>query len=423
VTSAPAPVDPASQDPTTPRTRLTSYQRRLFFFLGVATFFEGFDYIALGQILPTLRKQFALSEADEGVLVAIIGFGAVLAYVLMRYADVVGRRRVLSLTIAGYTVFSLLTAVTGNVYQFGAAQLVARAFLLAEYAVSMVYLAEEFPADRRGFAVGVIQGLSSLGSVVCAGVVPMLLKSPLGFRAVYLVGSLPLLLMMFLRRNVRETARFLELGPNKHSFLDFMRVFRTPYGKRIPLLASIWFLTYLCTYLIVTYWKNFVVGERGFDDAMVGRAIMIAALGSLPLVFWSGKLLDSVGRRPGAVVIFLVASASTVVAYTAHGFWLLTLGLTGGIFAASAVLPVLTSFSLELFPTELRADAYGWTNSVLGRLAHVVGPLCVGFAARRYGYGASVAATAVFPMLALALILLKLPETRGKELEETSALH
>jgi putative MFS transporter len=111
-----------------------------------------------------------------------------------------------------------------------------------------------------------------------------------------------------------------------------------------------------------------------------------------------------------------------VVAYQAQGFALLTAGLTGGIFAASAVLPVLTAFTLELFPTELRADAFAWSNNLLGRLGYVIGPLLVGFGAERWGYGASVSATAIFPLLALLLILTRLPETSGKELEETSAL-
>jgi putative MFS transporter len=410
--------------PTSPSTPLTPYQRRLFVFLGVANFFEGYDYIALTQILPTLGEEFALSEWQLGVLVGAIGVGAIFAYLLVRRADVVGRRKILALTIAGYTLFSLLSALAQDAYQFGAAQLFARTFLMAEYSVSMVYLAEEFPADRRGFAVGIIQGLNSLGSIVCAGLVPILLKTPWGFRSVYVVGTLPLLLMMFVRRNVRETQRFSQLAQSGAARGgDFFRVFRSAYSRRVWVLAAIWGLTYLCTYLMVTYWKKFAVGERGFDDATVAKAVMIAALGSLPLVFLSGKLLDVLGRRRGAAIIFSTASVGTLLAFLPTGFWPLTVGLTLGIFAASAVLPVLTSFTLELFPTELRADAYAWVNNLLGRVSYVLGPVVLGVAAERFGYGPSLAFTAVFPLCALALILATLPETAGKELEETSALH
>lgn len=403
-------------------TPLTPYQRKLFVFLGVATFFEGFDYIALSQIIPSLREAFALSKADVGTILSITGVGAVLSYGLIRHADVVGRKRMLSYTIAGYTLFSLASAFAQSGAQFAVAQLCARAFLLAEYAISMVYIIEEFPKDRRGFAVGIIQGMSSLGSVVCAGLVPSLLKTPLGFRTVYLVGAVPLVILIWLRRNVRETQRFLELSPSAQPPRDLFRIFRTPYKKRIPLLATIWALTYLCTYTVVLYWKEFAVQERGLTDRQVSFALMIAAVGSLPLVFASGKLLDVVGRKRGACVIFIAASASTLLAYLSHDFAWLTLGLTGGIFAASAVLPVLTSFTLELFPTELRADAFGWSNNVLGRSGYILGPFLVGIFSEQFGYGPTIACSAVFPLLALTLIVTRLPETQGKELEETSLL-
>ncbi len=406
-----------------PATAFTPYQRRLFVFLGVATFFEGFDYMALSQTLPSLRAEFQLDEAQAGVLVSTIGIGAILAYFLIRKADSLGRRKILGITIIGYTLCSLLSAFGTDAYQFGAAQLLARLFLLAEYAVSMIYVAEEFPADRRGFAVGVIQGLNSLGAIVCAGLMPFMLRMPWGWRSTYLVGAVPLAVLAFARRNVRETKRFEAEREHLAVRPSLFRIFRTPHGKRVPLLATIWACTYVCTYTVVTYWKQFAVSERNLSDKSVSLALTIAAVTSLPLVFLSGRMLDKIGRRRGAAVIFCTATASTLVAYLSHDFWLLTVGLTGGIFASSACLPVLTTLTLELFPTDLRADAYAWSNNLLGRIGYILGPLAVGFGAQRFGYGPSVACTALFPLIALALIVTQLPETSGKELEETSALH
>lgn len=404
-------------------TPFTPYQRRLFVFLGVATFFEGFDYIALTQMLPTLRAEFGLSESQGGILVSAIGVGAVLAYLLIRMADRWGRRKVLGITIAGYALCSLLSALGTGPFQFGAAQLLARLFLLAEYAVSMIYVAEEFPADRRGFAVGVIQGLNSLGAIMCAGLMPFLLATPWGWRSTYVVGAVPLAILAFARRNVRETARFEAEKARGIALPSLFRIFRTSYARRVPLLASIWALSYVCLYTVVTFWKEFAVAERGLSDKQVSLAVTLAALVSLPLVFLSGRMLDKIGRRRGAVVIYGIASITTLVAYLSHDFWWLTLGLTGGIFASSASLPVLTTLTLELFPTDLRADAFAWSNNLLGRVGYIVGPLAVGFLAERYGFGPSVACTAIFPLFALALILTRLPETSGKELEETSAMH
>jgi len=284
-----------------------------------------------------------------------------------------------------------------------------------------VYASEEFPAERRALAVGLIQGFNSLGAIVCAGVVPLMLQTSLGWRSIYLVGAVPLLLVALLRRGLRETGRFERARQSGQTLqTNLWSVMRRPYRARVVLLAVIWSLTYMCTNVIVTFWKEFAVSERGFDDVMVSRAVMFAAVGSLPCVFLAGKLLESAGRHKGAAVIFAVASLATGGAYSLHGFWPLTVSLAGGIFAASAVLPVLTTYTLELFPTELRAGAFAWANNLLGRIGYVLSPPLIGVAAEHVGWGPAISATAVFPLIALALILTRLPETQGRELEDTA---
>jgi MFS transporter, putative metabolite:H+ symporter len=408
--------------PGTARTPLTGYQKKLIFFLSVATFFEGFDFFALAQILPSLRATFHVAEGAAGVLVAVINIGPILAYLLVRQADRWGRRPVLALTILGYTSLTVTSGLAPNIWVFCAAQLIARIFLIGEWAVAMIYAAEEYPADRRGLVIGVIQACSSLGAVVCAGVVPLLLRTSLGWRSVFLVGGIPLLVIAVARRGIRETRRFLDRGAAPPGALLAFGVWRTRWRGRLVLLAGIWAMTYMCTTTAMLFWKEFAVGERHFTDAQVGGSFTLAALISMPLAFGVGKLIDAAGRRRAAVVIFTVASLSVLGAYTLESRLALTVALVGGVFGTTSVLPVLNAFTTELFPTELRSDAFAWANNLLGRLGAVVAPLAVGAAAGSYGWGPAVAATSVFPLVALALILWKLPETSGIELEQTSAL-
>jgi putative MFS transporter len=410
----------ASNRTGAPRAPLDAYHRRLFLFLSVATFFEGYDFLALSQLLPNLRAEFHLSEAQGGLLVAVVNAGTVVAYLLVRQADRWGRRRVLTVTILGYTLFTPLSGLAPNAAVFGLCQLAARVFLIGEWATSMVYAAEEFPAGRRGMVIGVIQAFSSLGSVVCAGVAPLLLKTAWGWRSVYFVGVLPLVVIAYLRRNLRETRRFAEQVGERAAPAPLAGILRSPYRGRVLQLAAVWALTYLCTQNAITFWKEFATGERGLTDGQVGLAITLAALVSMPMVFYSGRLLDKMGRRRGATVIFLYASLSVAGAYTLRGQWPLTLALIGGIFGASAVLPVLNAYTTELFPTELRGDAFAWSNNLLGRIADTLSPLAIGVIAESTGWGLAVGTTAIFPVLGLLLILRWFPETRGRELEDTA---
>jgi MFS transporter, putative metabolite:H+ symporter len=401
--------------------KLTSYQRQLLLFLSVASFFEGYDFYALSQLLPNLCADFHVSPAHSGRLVSFINCGTILAFVLARRADHWGRKPVLTATIAGYTLFTFASGLAPNVYLFGLLQMVARIFLIAEWATSMVIAAEEFPAHGRGTVLGVVSAASGFGAIVCAGLVPLLLKTPFGWRSVYFVSVVPLLTVAYARRGLRETDRFLKRQTEADG-KGLFEIWQTKHRKRVLELAAIWFLTYVCTQNAVTFWKQFAVLERSMSDAQVANAIEIGALASMPLAFATGKLLDVIGRKLGATLIF----ASTVVgvfgAYTAHGALALTCYLVLAILGVNTVLTVLNAFTAELFPTEYRGAAFAWSNNLIGRVGYCISPVILTELSSTYHLGPTLASTALFPLLALALIWLVLPETRGRELEETATL-
>jgi putative MFS transporter len=90
---------------------LSAYQRRLLGFLSVAALFEGYDFIALTQILPNLRTEMGIDRQMAGQIVSIINAGTMIAYFLVRGADRWGRRRVLTVTIAGYAAATFMTGL------------------------------------------------------------------------------------------------------------------------------------------------------------------------------------------------------------------------------------------------------------------------------------------------------------------------
>lgn len=403
------------------REPLTPYQRSLFVFLSVASFFEGYDFIALTQILPNFRASMGVGRDVAGLLITLVNVGSVIAYFVVRGADRWGRRRVLTITIAGYAAMSFLSGLAPTVWTFGVCQMVARIFLIGEYVTSMVVAAEEFPASRRGAAVGVIAAFSSLGAIVCAGLVPVLLKLPWGWRSVYFVGIVPLSILAYARRGLKETQRFAEIAATAEA-KPFFQIWRTPHRRRVVHLGVIWFTAYIATQNGVTFWKDFAVTERGLTDADVGIAITVAALFAMPLVFAVGRVMDSWGRRPTAAVVFSLGAVGTFGCYTLEGKWPLTAALMLGIFASSAYLPVLNALTTELFPTDMRADGFAWSNNIIGRAGHVASPSIIGFFAASFGWGPVIRFTVVFPVIAVLLIYWLLPETKRRSLEETASI-
>ena len=403
------------------KAKLSSYQKQLLLFLSVASFFEGYDFYALSQLLPNLCAAFGVSPTHSGRLVGFINCGTILAFILARRADQWGRKPVLTATIAGYTLFTFASGLAPNVYLFGLLQMIARIFLIAEWATSMVIAAEEYPASGRGTVLGVVSAASGFGAIVCAGLVPLLLKTPFGWRAVYFVSVIPLLTIAYARRGLRETERF-EKREVERAEQGLFEIWRTPHRRRVIELAAVWFLTYVCTQNAVTFWKQFAVTERHMTDAQVGRVIAIGALASMPLAFATGKLLDVIGRKPGATLIFASTVVGVYFAYTSHSTLGLTVGLILAILGVNTVLTVLNAFTAELFPTEYRGAAFAWANNLIGRIGYCISPVILTELAAKNGLGSTLASTAVFPLLALGLIWLVLPETGRRELEDTARL-
>lgn len=404
--------------------RFTPYQRKLLAFLSVATFFEGYDFLALVLVLPNVAREHRIGLDAIGAIVAFVNVGTVLAYFLMRKSDHLGRKALLTATIAGYTIFTFLTALAPSIYAFALLQMLARIFLIAEWSTSTIIAAEEFPARRRAEVIGYILGASSLGSIACSMLVPGLLRTPFGWRSVYLVGVLPLVLIAFARRGIAETSRFAATKMDVQEKPSFFRIWSTPYRPRMLALSLVWFTAFIPTTVAISFFKQFAVAERGMDDLDVGKSMALAALVSIPLLFVSGRLSDLIGRRRALATVLLIGAAGYYGCYTLHGFWPLTLCLILGMVGVGAYLPMLNAYTSELFPTEFRGDAFGWSNHVLGRGSYVLSPLVVGILAERVGgFGPVVSRMAVFPLITLALVYLLLPETNGMELEETAALH
>ena len=161
------------------------------------------DRSRVRMVRPTLLTWIAV-VATLGVVA-----GTVAAFFLATQADRIGRRRLLLITVTGYTVMTALTAAAPNLVWYTVTQFLAQVFLGAEWAAAVTMVVEEYPQDRRGRALGVLTSMGTLGgiSVGLLGFVGFM-GNPLGWRAFYLVGLIPLVVVAIARRGLRETRRY-----------------------------------------------------------------------------------------------------------------------------------------------------------------------------------------------------------------------
>jgi putative MFS transporter len=247
--------------------------------------------------------------------------------------------------------------------------------------------------------------------------VPVLLKTSLGWRAVYLAGVLPLLLVAYARRGLRETERFQAMRAAPQSLLA---IWKTVHARRVIEIGAIWFFCYICAQNSVMFWKEFAMHERALTDAQVGKIITIAALVAMPVAFAAGHFLDAVGRKLGGTVILGLLSFGVAVGYTATSAAFLTLGMIAATVGVQTTLTLLNTFTTELFPTEQRGAAFAWSKNLIGRIGYWLSPFAIGGLVEKFGWGPVLRTTAVFPIVACVLMWLLLPETKGRELERTA---
>jgi MFS transporter, putative metabolite:H+ symporter len=146
----------------------TRRQRRVFLIAATAGFFDQYDRALLTLALKQIQKGLQISEQALGNLLTLIRLGYIGSLLVTPLADVFGRRRLLLYTVVAYTIFTGLAAISPTAHFFVACEMLARVFAGAEGTVALVILSEEVDAGVRGWAVGLLAALSSVGFGIAA---------------------------------------------------------------------------------------------------------------------------------------------------------------------------------------------------------------------------------------------------------------
>lgn len=408
------------------------YLRAMFALLMSATIFEGYDITIFHLCTPYIMQTFHMSDSAIGSVATIVRFGGILSFGLVASADLYGRRPILSITVLFYTLFTLATAMSRGMVSFTIFQSASQVFLAAEFGVAITMVSEEFPDHQRARAIAALHTVAFLGVTTAAALFPFMAPSHWGWRSMYAVGIVPLLLTAFLRRGLRETMRFQALeaaraaaGLARESLLPKLRAsfaeFAGPYRARLILIAILWNSIGLVGGPTITYFSLLAVRDHHWTAVHVSVALIIAYLaGSLGSLL-CGYAMDRIGRRITTAFFYLGAAASMAIMFGSGWHGSLRFGIVATQFAYQAARTATSALSAELFPTEIRASGYSITVQVFGQLGWTLSPLIVGFLSDRMGgLGPAASMFALGPILGVIAIIGFVPETKGKTLEEIS---
>jgi putative MFS transporter len=404
---------------------LTRRQWRVLGLIAFVTMFDQYDLVLFSLALKQIQTDLGIPEAQLGQLGALVRLGALPALILTALADQLGRRRVLVWTIAGYTLLTGATAFAPNVASFVALQFLARAFAVTEVALAYVVVAEELDPEHRGWGMGALAALATMGNALALIAFGSVGASPGGWRTLYLLGLPPLLALAWLRRSLPETRRFEAHATTRaaahrlrHVLEPLVKLARMYPGRLLAICAVVFLLS-------VSDYSSLFFGTKYFQEVHGWSPKQFATMGVLGGFFgifgaaFAGRLSDARGRRRVALVFLALQPLFVIGYYNASGPALVPLWI-GATFLGFGGRIVIAAFGQELFPTSHRAVASGAREAV-GTLGGVVG---LALESRLYGalgtHWSAVSALAAVALLSPVIVAAFFPETSGRTLEETA---
>jgi MFS family permease len=383
---------------------------------------DGMDTQMYSFVIPTLIAMWGISRAQAGAIgTTMLMTSAVGGWIAGYLSDRIGRVRTLQLTILWFAFFSFISGIVQNFDQLIVARGLMGLGFGGEYAAGAVLLSESVRQSMRGKAIGVNATGFAVGwgaAAILFTVVFSILKPALAWRVLFIFGVLPALLVIYVRRYVKEPEVYRNaIANDSHAKHGPFEIFK-PSLLRPTVICSILSTGSQGAYFAISSWlPAFLSHERGLNVAGTGAYVLVTVAGSFFGYLVAAWLSDRVGRR-GSIAIFGVCSIIMTLLYTlvpANDLLLLVLGFPLGFFAAGA-LSVLPALYTETFPTYCRGLSLGFVHN-FGRATGSLLPFLVGVFSQRVGLGISFGAFAAGGFTLMVISALCLPETRDRGLK------
>ncbi|MBX5437884.1 MAG: MFS transporter, partial [Alicyclobacillaceae bacterium] len=373
---------------------------------------DGYNSMATSYALPSITSTFHLSKAMAGSIPSTTNFGLLVGALSFSFlADRYGRKRIFQLILFVYAFGSFLSAISPNYLWLLVAQFIVGLGVGGEFPVAFALLAEFSPRRHRSKLIPLGPFFFSVGWVV-AGLLALVVMSSLGWRYMYWIGVAPALVIIYLRRFVPESVRFLMLK-NRWDEVDAVlknlaakagvepppRMAEPPAGggdmagptprRRhairpllLPMIALsiLYFLSFLQNTAILSWMPSLFYNEGYSIMKSIAFTLVVNAV--VPFSqFFSAWLQDVIPRKWAIALSSLIGCVFFLLFGMSFKYkWPIGIAILCEMvsaFFAISIISVLYTLATELFPTAIRSRSSGIITST-GRVGAIVGPLLLG---------------------------------------------
>ncbi|MFD0900633.1 MFS transporter [Actinomadura sediminis] len=419
-----APVSPsltAEMAARVERLPLCRWHVKVRLLIGVVTFFDAFDQLLIAYALPVIKNEWSMSPLAATWAITSGSLGMLVGALLSGWlADRVGRVKTIVFSLLLYALASLALAASPSLAIFLVLRFVQGVGIGGEVPVAATYIGEITKAARRGRFVLLYELIFPIG-LATAAVVATFVVPAFGWRWLFAIGALPLLVVPFLATMVPESPRWLAGRGNRAGAEKEMsriereverstgaalpppdvaaaqkagtaalrkgegrgglrELFAGRYARRTVTIWALWFTAYFVVYGITSWMPTIyhTVYDVPLDESLKYSVVPLLAgiVGCLAIAL----TIDRVGRRPAMAFVMIAGG--------------LLLGLLGAL-GATTVTQVFVLISLatifinaanmglylytpELYPTRSRALGVSM-GGVWNRIGVIAGPIVIGF--------------------------------------------
>jgi SHS family lactate transporter-like MFS transporter len=361
---------------------------------------DAFDFFLVTFVFTDIAREFEVSvKSVTQALFVTLALRPVGAFVFGRLADRFGRRPVLMLDVVLYAGFAFVSAFSPNLVIFLVLRALFGVAMGGEWGVGASLTMETVRAESRGVVSGILQTGYASGFLLAA-IAYAVLFPLIGWRGLFMVGILPALLILYIRRNVAES-------PGWHSE-------KRKAGSVTAVLSAHWQLAIYAILLMTALnflshgtqdlYPTFLKVDHGFNPRLVGTIVVIANIGAIVGGLTFGALSQRFGRTrtlTAAALLCLVAFPLWIAGENAVA---LALGAFAMQFAVQGCWGLIPAHLNELSPAEARGTFPGTVYQLGNLFASYAGPLQAGLAVQYGTYGFALGAVAAVGAIAVAFL-------------------
>ena len=420
------------------RLPISSFHKFTIVAVSFAYFFEFADINSFAAIVPKLIKLWGVTVNSVAYVTSLSFLGMFFGSTIGGWiADRWGRKKALTMTTLWYSLFSMLSAFSWDIWSLGVFRVLTSAGLAAMTVVAVIYVNEVYPSKFRGKyqAYALVIGIcgTPATNLIASAVVPM---TDWAWRLVFIWGSLGIAYLLFVKKLV-ESPRWYE-SRGEYDKADAVlleieaRVAKEkgeltppdPYiakektSTKAPLAALLEKKYLGPTVLLTILWVTQTIGFFGYsswaptllakEGFSVEKSIFYVALTTVgaPLGSFLASLVTDRYERKWCIVAFgtIIGISGLLYGLTFNPVMIVVFGFTVNLFERGFTA-LAYAYSPELFDTKVRSLGTGISYG-LGRLSNAAGPLVIAYLYNGHGYQSVfffIAGTWIFGAAVLAL--------------------